>query len=102
MGLVSSTITALGLAGAAVGSFNNHAKDKITQTADLGALWVKIVSLEAQESGGVSEIKRDSSSGGVLYALRRNALGYGLYETGVESVEGPLLVLNSALAMELR
>lgn len=102
MGLVSSTITALGLAGAAVGSFTNHVKDKVTQTADLGALWVRVIRMEAQESGGVSEIKKDTASGGVLYALRRNALGYGLYEAGLESVEGPLLVLNSALSMELR
>lgn len=101
-GLVSSTIAALGLAGAAVGSFSKHIKDKVTEEADIGSLWVQVVRLEAQSSGGVSEIKKDNSAGGLLYALRRNALGYGLYEDGKEPMDGPLLVLPDALSMELR
>merc|ERR1719341_667951 len=66
------------------------------------ALWVHVVRFEAQEPMGVSEIKRDLASGGALFCLRRNALGYGLYEEGVESVDGPLLLLTDRMSLELR
>lgn len=101
LNLVASTVAALGLAGGAVASSTYHnSADKAT--CDIGSLWVEIVRLEAQEAQGVSEIRRDIGSGGILYCLRRNALGYGLYESGVESQEGPLSMLPEALAMELR
>lgn len=99
--LVASTVAALGLAGAAVASsISQNNMDK--EICNIDTLWVQVVRLEAREPNGVSEIKKDSASGGILYCLRRNALGYGLYETGVESLEGPLLMLQQHLAMELR
>lgn len=68
----------------------------------IAGLWVEVVRLEAQESYGVSDIKRDMSSGGGMYCLRRNALGYGLYEIGVENLDGPLVTLSEDLTTELR
>lgn len=68
----------------------------------LSCLWVRVVRLESKEPGGVSEMKRDIASGGAMFCLRRNALGYGLYETGIESLEGPLLLLPEDLASDLR
>eukprot|EP00931_Biecheleriopsis_adriatica_P050540 TRINITY_DN29269_c0_g1_i1.p1 TRINITY_DN29269_c0_g1~~TRINITY_DN29269_c0_g1_i1.p1 ORF type:complete len:490 (-),score=110.35 TRINITY_DN29269_c0_g1_i1:79-1548(-) len=66
------------------------------------ALWVRVIRLEAQEPMGVSEIKRDSATGGELYCLRRNAMGYGLYQAGVEPLNGQLITLPENLAVELR
>lgn len=37
-----------------------------------------------------------------MFCLRRNALGYGLYETGIEPLDGPLLLLPDDLAIDLR
>jgi len=68
----------------------------------IGSLWVQVVRFEAQEVMGVSEIKRDTASGGALYCLRRNALGFGLYLSGFESIDGPLLTLPEQLSSELR
>jgi len=65
-------------------------------------LWVRVLRLEAQEPMGVSEIKRDSATGGELYCLRRNAMGFGLYQLAVEPLDGPLVTLPEALALELR
>jgi len=68
----------------------------------IGSLWVRVSRFEAQEPMGVSEIKRDTASGGVVYCLRRNAVGYGLYKAGVEALDGPLLTLPEHLSTELR
>lgn len=68
----------------------------------IGSLWVRVTRFEAQEPMGVSEIKRDTASGGELYCLRRNALGYGLYEVGIEPLDGPLITLPENLSSELR
>jgi hypothetical protein len=68
----------------------------------LNCLWVRVERMHAKEAGGVSEIKRDTASGGVMFCLRRNALGYGLYERDVEPLDGPLLLLPEDLAMDLR
>jgi len=61
---------------------------------------VKVLQFEAQEPLGVSDIKREGT--GVIYCLRRNALGYGLYEVDVEPAEGPLVTLPECLSSELR
>ncbi|CAE7368653.1 unnamed protein product [Symbiodinium natans] len=68
----------------------------------LTALWVKVVRFEAQEPMGVSEIKRDSATGGGIYCLRRNAMGYGLYQSNTEPRDGPLILLPEHLGLELR
>jgi len=68
----------------------------------LNCLWVRVSRFESKEAGGVSEIRHDKASGGAMYCLRRNALGYGLYENGVESLEGPLIFLPEELATDLR
>jgi len=66
------------------------------------SLWVKCFRFEAQEAGGVSELKRDAAAGGNLYCLRRNALGYGLYDVDFEPMEGTLVNLTEGLSTELR
>jgi len=66
------------------------------------ALWVRVAKFEAKEPSGISEIKFDAYSSGVMYCLRRNALGYGLYEVGVEPLDGQLITLPEELAFELR
>eukprot|EP00439_Symbiodinium_sp_Y106_P030550 s4806_g3.t1 len=66
------------------------------------ALWVKVTRFEAQEPMGVSEIKRDSATGGGIYCLRRNAMGYGLYQSSAEPRDGPLILLPEHLGLELR
>lgn len=68
----------------------------------ISSLWVVVEQFEAQAPMGVSEIKRDTASGGAMYCLRRNALGYGLYEIGVEPMEGSLVTLPEELNSELR
>ncbi|CAE8623141.1 unnamed protein product [Polarella glacialis] len=68
----------------------------------ISSLWVRVLRLEAQEPLGISEIKRDHATGGELYCLRRNAMGYGLYEADIEPLEGPLITLPENLAVELR
>lgn len=68
----------------------------------ISSLWVRVVRFETQEPTGVSEIKRDTASGGAMFCLRRNALGYGLYEVDVEPLEGPLVTLPENLSSELR
>lgn len=68
----------------------------------IGSLWVRVHRFETEDPQGVSEIRRDAASGGVLYCLRRNALGYGLYELGVEPLDGALITLPEHLAAELR
>jgi len=72
------------------------------ESGTITCLWVRVVQFDAQEPMGVSEIKRDAASGGALYCLRRNALGYGLYEVGVEPLDGPLITLPTGLSSELR
>jgi len=47
-------------------------------------------------------MKSDSAAGGQMWCLRRNALGYGLYEVGVESTDGPLKGLSDDLSEALR
>jgi len=68
----------------------------------LNCLWVRVRTMEAKEVGGVSEIKHDTASGGAMFCLRRNALGYGLYETDIEPLDGALLLLPDDLASDLR
>lgn len=68
----------------------------------ISALWVRVIRFEPQEPLGVSEIRHDSASGGLLYCLRRNAMGYGLYQSDVELMQGPLINLPEHLAVELR
>jgi len=68
----------------------------------ISSLWVRVHRFQAKEPAGVSEIKRDIGSGGVMYCLRRNALGYGLYEVDVEPLDGPLIHLPNDLSYELR
>jgi len=68
----------------------------------LTKLWVKVVRFEASEPVGVSEIRRDTATGGGIYCLRRNAVGYGLYQEDTEPQKGPLVHLPQALALELR
>ncbi|CAK9006514.1 unnamed protein product [Durusdinium trenchii] len=68
----------------------------------LTALWVKVTKLEAQEPMGVSDIKRDTATGGGIYCLRRNAVGYGLYQENAEPLTGPLIHLPPGLGLELR
>lgn len=65
-------------------------------------LWVRILRFEASDPHLISEMKKDAASGGLMYCLRRNALGYGLYEVNVEPSDGPLIHLPHHLAMELR
>lgn len=77
-------------------SILQEALDSIT------ALWVKVTRFEAQEPMGVSEIKRDSATGGGIYCLRRNAMGYGLYQSSAEPRDGPLILLPEHLGLELR
>ncbi|CAJ1436654.1 unnamed protein product, partial [Effrenium voratum] len=67
----------------------------------LTELWVKVTRLEAQEPMGVSEIRRDAAAGGI-YCLRRNAMGYGLYQDDAEPLEGPMVLLPERLSLELR
>lgn len=71
-------------------------------SSHLKSLWVLVHSFKPQEAGGVSEMKHDVATGGAMYCLRRNALGYGLYEPGVEPLDGPLVQLPGALAADLR
>ena len=54
----------------------------------LTTLWVKVTKFEAQEQMGVSDIKRDTATGGGIYCLRRNAVGYGLYQDDTEPLTG--------------
>lgn len=68
----------------------------------LMTLWVKVTRFEAQEPVGVSDIRRDSATGGGIYCLRRNAVGYGLYQEDTEPQKGALIHLPQALALELR
>jgi len=68
----------------------------------LTSLWVKVTRLEAQEAMGVSDIKRDSATGRGIYCLRRNAMGYGLYQADKEPYDGPLILLPEHLGLELR
>lgn len=68
----------------------------------LTTLWVKVTRFEAQEPVGVSDIRRDSATGGGIYCLRRNAVGYGLYQEDTEPQKGALIHLPQALALELR
>eukprot|EP00929_Paragymnodinium_shiwhaense_P084416 TRINITY_DN45131_c0_g1_i1.p1 TRINITY_DN45131_c0_g1~~TRINITY_DN45131_c0_g1_i1.p1 ORF type:complete len:534 (+),score=151.37 TRINITY_DN45131_c0_g1_i1:136-1737(+) len=85
--------------GAEPGNFDSSGgltESKVTM------LWVRVLQFQAKEPCGVSEIKRDTASGGAMYCLRRNALGYGLYEEKTEPIEGPLLMLSEVLAAELR
>lgn len=65
-------------------------------------LWIRVAQFEVQEKYGISTIKRDLSSDGYMYCLRRNALGYGLYEIGVEPLDGPLVTLPDELTSELQ
>lgn len=72
------------------------------EPSTIHSLWVRVHRFEAKEPSGVSEIKRDIGSGGVMFCLRRNALGYGLYEVDVEPLDGPLIHLPHELSYELR
>lgn len=64
-------------------------------------LWVRCVHFEAADPQGVSEMQRDASSGSQMWCLRRNALGFGLYELGVEDNQ-ELQALSDELSEALR
>lgn len=70
--------------------------------APVDELWVQVARFESHEPNGVTEIKRDMGSGGDIFCLRRNALGYGLYKVGEEQLDGPLLMLSQQMSAELR
>eukprot|EP00930_Biecheleria_cincta_P020678 TRINITY_DN15493_c0_g3_i1.p1 TRINITY_DN15493_c0_g3~~TRINITY_DN15493_c0_g3_i1.p1 ORF type:complete len:500 (+),score=88.73 TRINITY_DN15493_c0_g3_i1:150-1649(+) len=82
--------------------FDIHPPEIAEAMRSITALWVQVTRFEAQEPLGVSEIRHDSASGGRLYCLRRNAMGYGLYQSDVEPMQGPLVNLPDNLAVELR
>lgn len=64
-------------------------------------LWIQVSHFEANKPGGTSEMKCDVGTGSQMWCLRRNALGYGLYEIGVESMD-ELKGLSESLSQELR
>lgn len=81
---------------------NAHPPEIAEAMRSITALWVQVTRFEPQEPLGVSEIRHDSASGGQLYCLRRNAMGYGLYQSDVEPMQGQLVNLPENLAVELR
>ncbi|CAE7774187.1 unnamed protein product [Symbiodinium pilosum] len=100
-------VLAQGMSGTSpIPSFQQDASlpsDVLQQALEsITALWVKVTRFEAQEPMGVSEIKRDSATGGGIYCLRRNAMGYGLYQSNTEPRDGPLILLPEHLGLELR
>jgi len=66
-----------------------------------GSLWVRVKCIETTDVSSITEIKYDESTGS-LYVLRRNALGYGLYEVGCEPLEGAYINLSEERLSELR
>lgn len=67
--------------------------------ASFTALWVRVHRFEGPD-GAVVNLRKELIRNGA-FCLRRNALGFGLYEVGVEATEGPLQALPEILALEL-
>lgn len=65
------------------------------------SLWVRVAKIEPGDLPSVG-IKNDFSYTGQLYCLRRNDEGHGLYESSLEPLEGPFILLPDHLVVELR
>jgi hypothetical protein len=77
------------------------ADDETTVSQPPDPLWVRCVRFEPADSKEVPEIRCDPASGSQMWCLRRNALGYGLYEVGVED-NCELQALSEELSEALR
>lgn len=72
----------------------------LSSTASFAALWVSVMQFEEKEQMGV-QMKLQVADR-AMFCLRRNHSGFGLYEVGVEPLEGPLVMLSDGLSSELR